>query len=375
MKGTMQIAIIGCGYIADVYIRTLMAYPSLQVIGVADRDAQRASKFGAHYGLPVYDRVDQLLSDPRVQIVLNLTNPGSHYAVSKACLQAGKHVYSEKPLAMDFGEAKELVELAEAGGLQISSAPCSLLGECAQTMWAALRQNRVGQIRAVYAEMDDGLVHRMPFRSWLSASGTPWPYKDEFEVGCTVEHAGYSLSWLAAFFGPAQSVTAFSSIQIPDKHPSVAANDMAPDLSLAAIKFASGVVARLTCSVIAPGDHTLRIMGDDGILYTHDVWHYTSPVYSRRWMTIRRRMLLNPLRKRHPRLAEKGRKIVEDDRARGVAEMAGAISEGRPNRLSARFSLHLTELTLAIQHSGIEGKAYRMTTSFDPIEPMPWASS
>jgi predicted dehydrogenase len=369
----MQIAMIGCGFIADLYLQSIKTYPSLQLTGVADRDMKRANHFGSFYGLPVYGSVDQLLSDQRVQIVLNLTNPRSHYAVSKACLRAGKHVYSEKPLAMDFVEAKALVDLAETCGLQISSAPCSLLGECAQTMWKAVRENRVGQIRAAYAEMDDGLVHRMPYRKWLSASGTPWPYKDEFEVGCTIEHAGYGVSWLAAFFGPAKNVTAFSSIQIPDKHPSISPDDMAPDFSVAAIQFASGVVARLTCSLVAPGDHALRIMGDDGILYTHDVWDYSSRVYSRRWITVRRRMSLSPWRTRYRRLAEQGRDLILDDRGRGVAELAAAIAEGRRSRLSAQFSLHVTELTLAIQQAGLEARAYRMTTYFEPITPMPWA--
>jgi hypothetical protein len=129
----------------------------------------------------------------------------------------------------------------------------------------------------------------------------------------------------------------------------------------------------LGCSVIAPSDHALRIMGDDGILYTRDVWHYSSPVYSRRWITVRRRMLLSPWRTRYPRLAERGRNLVLDDRARGVAELAGAIAEGRQSRLSARFSLHVTELTLAIQRAGVEGMAYRLTTCFEPIAPMPWA--
>jgi predicted dehydrogenase len=369
----MQVAMIGCGFIADLYLRSIRNYPSLRLIGVTDRDIKRAHHFGSFYDVPVYGSVDQLLSDHKVQIVLNLTNPRSHYAVSKACLHAGKHVYSEKPLATDFTEAKELVNLAEARGLRISSAPCSLLGECAQTMWKAVRENRIGRIRAAYAEMDGGLVHRMPYRKWLSASGTPWPYKDEFEVGCTIEHAGYSLSWLAAFFGSAQSVTAFSSIQIPDKHPSISPDKIAPDFSVAAIQFSSGIVARLTCSLIAPQDHALRIMGDDGILYTSDVWNYRSRVYVRRWITVRRRTFLGPWRTRYRRLAESGRDLLPDDRGRGVAELAEAIAEGRQSRLSAQFSLHVTELSLAIQRAGFEAKAYRMTTCFDPIAPMLWA--
>src|SRR5262249_19068502 len=152
-----------------------------------------------------YESLDELLADSRVEVVLNLTNPSSHYEVSRLTLLAGKHVYSEKPMAMRFDEAKELVELAENRRLQISSAPCSLLGETAQTMWKVLREERVGPVRLVYAELDDGLVHKMPYKLWLSESGAPWPYEDEFEVGCTVEHAGYYLTWLAAFFGPIES--------------------------------------------------------------------------------------------------------------------------------------------------------------------------
>src|SRR5262249_974055 len=162
---------------------------------------------------------------------------------------------SEKPMAMSLSEAKELAELAESRRLQISSAPCSLLGETAQTMWKALREKRVGPVRLVYAELDDGLVHKMPYKRWLSESGTPWPYEDEFEVGCTLEHAGYYLTWLAAFFGPIESVTAFSSCLVPEKIAEpLTGSTSAPDFSVACLKFASGVVARLTCSIVAPHD-------------------------------------------------------------------------------------------------------------------------
>src|SRR5262249_52504644 len=164
--------------------------------------------------------------------------------------------------------------------LKISSAPCTFLSPTAQTMLKAVRENRVGKVRVVYAEMDDGLVHRMPYQKWKSASGTPWPYKDEFEVGCTLEHAGYCLTWLAGIFGPAESVTAFSSVQIDDKNTDKPLANNAADFSVACILFKSGVVARVTCSIIAPHDHHLRIIGDEGILWTDDTWLERSPVYA-----------------------------------------------------------------------------------------------
>lgn len=296
----MNIAMVGCGFVADYYMVTLAGYPDLSLIGVTDRDPDRAEKFSRFHHVHRFASLDDMLSDDRVELVLNLTNPGSHFVVSKACLEAGKNVYSEKPLAMRLDEAKTLVELAEAKGLRMSAAPCSLLGETAQTLWNALRERQVGTPRLVYAEMDDGMVYRMAYRNWASLSGIPWPAKDEFEVGCTFEHAGYYLTWFPAFFGPAMSVTAFSSCLVPDKGTDEPLEHQAPDFSVACITFDSGVVARLTCSIIAPHDHTLRIIGDGGVLSTKDCWFYRSPVRIQRPITIRRKTFLSPWKTRYP---------------------------------------------------------------------------
>jgi predicted dehydrogenase len=372
----MNIGIVGCGFVADYYLATLPLHPELRVLGITDRLPERANTLARAWNVPAVDSLDALLGDPRVEMVLNLTNPREHFEVSRRALEAGRHVYSEKPLAMRLEDATALVRLAESSGLHVVSAPCSLLGETAQALWKALREGAVGPVRVVYAEMDDGMVHRMAFRKWQSVSGMPWPYKDEFEVGCTLEHAGYVLSWLAAWFGPARSVTSFASAQVPDKVPGepLAPPD-APDFSVACVQFESGVVARLTCSILAPHDHALRIVGDDGVLATADTWHYRSPVYSRRFVTLRRRSFISPWRTRHrlpdaPHGRPKTGGSQSMDFARGPAELAAAIREGRPCRLSSRFSLHVNELALAIDAGT---GAYQMTTRFDPVEPMPWA--
>jgi predicted dehydrogenase len=373
----MQIGIVGCGYVADYYLKTLRLHPELRVAGVVDRNLERVTRFSAHHSVPSCRSLEELLEDPSVQIVVNLTNPGSHFAVSKACLEAGKHVYSEKPLASDLPQAKELVELAERRGLHLSSAPCSLLNETAQTVWKALREERIGTVRLVYAEMDDGLIHRQPYEKWVSESGATWPYKDEFETGCTVEHAGYAVTWLAAFFGPARSVTAFSSCLIPDKETGVPLEVNTPDFSVACIRFASGVVARLTCSIVAPRDHSLRIFGDGGRLYTRDFWDDRSPVYIRRPITIGRRWIDAPWRTKYP-LVGKANPMVRYRGAqnrnfgRGIAELAAAIQERRPCRLSAQYCLHVTEVVFAIQNALETQSPYKISSSFDPIEPMPY---
>jgi predicted dehydrogenase len=376
----MDIAIVGCGFVADYYMKTLQSYPDLRVVGVMDQNPERAAHFSKFHETPIYPTLADLLADERVTIVLNLTNPRSHYLISKSCLDAGKHVYSEKPLAMDFDDAEALVQLAEAKGLQVVSAPCSLLSETAQTIWKALRTSQIGAVRLVYAEMDDGLVHRMPYKKWVSESGHVWPYKDEFEVGCTLEHAGYYVTWLAAFFGPAESVTAFSSCLIGDKQTDVTLEPAdTVDFSVACIKFANGVVARLTCGIVAPHDHELKIIGDKGVMSIEDCWFYEAPVQIRRMISIRRKTLMSPIAERVPLLknpdkgSSKTRGAQKMDFARGVAELANSIREKRDCRISSRFSLHVNEIVLAIQNALDDSSTHRMKTTFEPIEPMPWA--
>ena len=373
-----NIAIIGCGFVADYYLTTLQDYPELKIAGVYDRNRDRAKSFAQYYSVYSYRSLEELLTDKQVDLVVNLTNPKSHFEINLACLQAEKHVYSEKPLAMKLEDAKKLVDLAEQKNLYLSCAPCNLLSETAQTIWKALREEKIGRVYSVYGEMDDGLIHKMPYKSWVSQSGIPWPYKDEFEVGCTLEHAGYYLSWFPAFFGRAESVTAFSSNLIEDKETDVALEVNESDFSVACIKFASGVVARLTCSIIAPHDHSLKIFGDRGILSTKDCWFYNSPVRIKRFLNIRRKMILSPIAQKYPLKGNQTKKFnyraaFQMDFARGIAELVSAIGENRPCRLSASYSLHVNEIVLAIHNARKTNGTYTVKSTFAPIEPMPWA--
>ena len=372
----MRIAIVGCGFVADFYMQSLPQYPILELAAITDRDPSRLARFAAHHRLScVKNSLDEILADPSIELVLNLTNPDSHYPVSLACLQHGKHVYSEKPLAMQIAQARELYELAQSKGLRIASAPCNVLSETAQSMWKALREGVVGPVKLVYAEMDDGLVHKMPYRKWRSASGHYWPYKDEFEVGCTLEHAGYYVTWLTAFFGPAVSVTAYSSCLYPDKETDVPLNREAPDFSVACIRFASGVVARLTCSIIAPRDQHFRFFGDSGILYVDDSWDYRAPVHIKRWFNIRRKMIVSPIARTYPllkfdRAGKPTRGANPMEFCRGPAEIAAAIAQGRESHLPADYCLHNNEIVLAIQYATENSATYHLTTSFKSIQPM-----
>jgi predicted dehydrogenase len=365
---------LGCGYVANMYRLTLPMHPELRLVGVHDREPARAETMARMTGARAYPGLDALLADPESRIVLNLTNPRAHYATTKALLEAGKHVYTEKPLALDLGEARALVELAEARGLMLCSAPCTFLNPVAQTLWKAVREEAAGPVRLVHAEMEDGMVPRAPTAKWINEMGVAWPAIDEFETGCTVEHAGYVLTWLCAMFGPAERVTAHSERILPDKVPGMEIDD-APDFSVGCIRFRSGVTARLTNGIYAGHDHRLSLWGDEGALLVDDPRSDTSPVRLRRWQTLRRRRYLGRARRLallggRERIARYRGSQVRDF-CRVLADMAAALAEGREPRLGARFALHVTELTLACQAGA---GASRLTTGFPPVAPMPWAA-
>lgn len=391
----MNIAIVGCGFVAESYGITLSNYPELKLVGAFDRDETNLQRFCRQWPTRPYNSLSEMLDDPAVELVLNLTNPRSHFEITRQCLAARKHVYSEKPLAMNPADAGQLIELATKNSVYLGSAPCSLLSETAQTIWKVLRDGIIGRPRLVYANFDDGMIapHAAPW-AWRNGLGVPWPAKDEFETGCTFEHGGYVLTWLAAFFGPALNITAFSSCQIPDK--GIAVEAMAPDFAVGCIEYANGLVARVTCSLVAPPDKSLTIIGDQGVISTPDVRNELSPVFvqqnqangvkiTKRFLKgLRRRLRIRtatnalhekrkyPFVRKHSGRFVSAYKLV--DFCRGPAEMAEAIQQGRPCRLSAELGLHVTELIEAIQYPERFGSHKKIESTFDPIQPLPWTN-
>lgn len=371
-----ELFLVGAGFVADLYMRSFVVHPDVRVAGVWDHNAARLKAFCDHWSAPPVESLEIMLANaPKGSVVLNLTNPASHFDISSKALGAGHHVYSEKPLAMTMEEARTLHQQAMDAGLLLASAPCSVLGEAAQTLIHAINTEVCGTPRLVYAELDDGFVPQAAYQDWISDSGAPWPAEDEFAVGCTLEHAGYYLTWLIAAFGPVAKVAAASAALIPDKD----GDADTPDFSVATLFFASGMVARLTCSIVAPHDHQIRVIGDKGVLHMKKAWDNAAPLRFHRRMSIRRRLIEHPIGRRirlkgetHPKVKRWGAAAMNF--ALGPVEMLDALQDGRPCRLSSDFALHLNEVTLAIQNAGDSAGSTQMTTTCDKPEVMPWAT-
>lgn len=405
----MKIAFVGCGFVFDIYLRTIRAHPELTVTGVYDINPERMRRVSAHYGFHTYQDFDALLEDSDVEIVVNLTPIGEHFEVCKRALEAGKHVYSEKPLTKKLEQSQLLFEIAKREGVRLYAAPCNIYSDTVRTMFHLVNTGAVGTPRLIYAELDDNPIHLMEFEKVVSPTGAPWPLKEEIYEGCTYEHLGYHLVWICGLLGPAVSVTAYSSELLENKMQGEPPRVGTPDYSVVNLHFANGASARITCSVVAPRDHRMRIIGDQGEVSSDSYRHYRAPVYleryskgslsarkfqsvrSKPWLaglfgvggsavTLARNPKSNAVEKDQQmrstlkqRAIEKirRREVYAQDKFAGIAEMSREISGELDQYLSNDFLMHINELTLLTQTAGPEGLVAKPETTFNPIGPVP----
>ncbi|WP_428425655.1 Gfo/Idh/MocA family protein [Pararhizobium sp.] len=369
MSDRTGIAFIGTGFVADYYMTTLANHPQLRLAGVWDVDPDRLKQFCNYWNVRSYASEAESLSDPAVTIIVNLTTPESHYAVNRAALSAGKHVYCEKPLAMTVDEARELVSLAAERGLVLAGAPANALSDACGHCAGILSSGVIGTPRLAYAEMEDGPVFRDKWQEWRSRSGAKWPAVHEFEIGCTLEHAGYATSWLVSLFGPVSNVAAFSALTFPNKGPGTENLALGPDFSVGCLTFKSGLVARLTSGLAAPRDRSLTVVGDKGTIVVRDLWDNRSPIHvelagSKRPLSHRliERLEWQFQRKfpfrltagkpvAYPQAAQKNSLPAypsQIDFVRGIAAQADAVRAGTRPLFSGETALHLTDIVLAL---------------------------
>jgi predicted dehydrogenase len=368
-----KIALVGTGFVADYYMTTLANYPELVVAGAWDRDTGRLAQFCRFHDVRAYGSLEQCLGDGETALIVNLASPESHFELNCAALNAGKHVYCEKPLGMTFDQARAVIDLADSKGLTVCGAPANGLSDAQQLVAGLIAARRIGAPRLAYAEMEDGPVFKDNWTEWRSRSGARWPGLHEFEVGCTLEHAGYGLSWLVSLFGAVEHGQAFSALTFPDKGPGTRDVAMAPDFAVGCLSFRSGVTARLTCGLAAPRDRSLTIVGEEGTIVVRDLWDDRSPVHLSRFdgkrpllqrlagRFERARGQVLPLRLTHGRpvaypAPPKAGKLAafpsQIDFARGIANMAEALANGQVPFFSGQMALHLTELALILNQGG-----------------------
>jgi predicted dehydrogenase len=368
----LNIAMVGCGNIARAYGKSLQPYPQLKLLGATDHILALAEDYVATFGGKVYPSLDALLADDDVDLVINLTIHKAHVEVITKCLNAGKDVYSEKPIALTSEEAWQLVSLAQQKGRRFGCAPITILGEGQQTAWKAIRDDLLGTVRVAYAEVNWGRIE-----SWHPG---PAPF---YEVGPLFDVAVYPLTILTTIFGPARSVTAYGKVLYPDRvtKEGVPFHITTPDFSIAAIAFANGAVARLTANFYV-GFHSKQVRGiefhgDKGSLFLSDWHNFDGTVeyagFSGTWPDMNTTYKPLPYVKEPYTSKEKGDSHGGVEWCRGVLDMAEAMQENRPQRITGAQAAHVVDIVCAIQEVSRQGRRMEITSEFPQPAPMEWA--
>lgn len=351
------VAIVGCGNISDRYAEQINSYPHVTFLGGFDLDRARAESLVKSHGGKVYDSLEAILADPQVEIVVNLTIHHAHVEVITKCLEAGKHVHTEKPLAFTHDEAATLVALAGRKGLKLSSAPTTWLGEAQLTAWKEIREGRIGTPRVAYAEVNWGRIE-----SWHP---NPGPF---YDVGVVYDVAVYPLTLLTAWFGPATRVIAGGGVVYPDRktRDGKSFSITTPEWTCAVVDLAAGVKARITSSFYTGWNtkqHGLEVHGDLGMIAL-DRWDsFDSPIYFSELNNKGAPQRLVPLRPPAEGI----------EFARGLSDLAEALREGRSHRTTGEHAAHVVELMQAINASIASGQAIEVKSTFPDSKPLSWA--
>ncbi|HEV7845810.1 MAG TPA: Gfo/Idh/MocA family oxidoreductase [Thermoleophilaceae bacterium] len=352
----MNVGVMGCGVISRAYVENASAFESFELVACADLDREQARTLGKASGLAVAG-VDELIADPAIDVILNLTPPLAHVAVTRRALAAGKHVYTEKPLALHEDEAGTLAREAEQLGLRIGCAPDIFLGSAYQAGRTVIDEGAIGDPLAVSAAM-------------LVGGQETWhPNPDIFYAdgaGPLFDMGPYYLTAIVALLGPISSVAGFASTRTLERTieigPRIGERFTAttPTHTSAAMKLASGVTANLVASFEARNQYIcdIAIHGSEGVLVLPDPNAFGGSVRLKRgrgrWEDV-------------PYTSRAG----ADARGIGLHEMVEAIAIGQPHRASGRLGAHIVEVARGILTSAEEARIVTISSRVDQPQPLP----
>jgi predicted dehydrogenase len=355
---TTKIGVVGCGNISGIYLEAGRVFDILEIVACADLLPERASAKAAEYHIPKACSVEELLADPEIEIVVNLTIPRAHAEVALAALQAGKSVHNEKPLAVSREDGMQLLKLGRERGLRVGCAPDTFLGGGLQTCRKLIDDGWIGEPVAATAFM---LCHG--HESWhpdpdfyYQPGGGPM-----FDMG------PYYLTALVHLMGPVRRVTGSAQITFPErlitsqpKHGTKIKVNV-PTHVAGIMDFANGAVGTIVTSfdVWSAQVPHIEIYGTEGSLSVPDPNGFGGPVLVRRagasdWSEV-------PLTHGY----------AKNSRGIGVADMAYALRSGRPQRASGDMAYHVLDIMHAFHDASREGRHVELSSTCTRPAPLP----
>lgn len=347
----VKVGIVGCGNISAIYFKNCKTYQNLDLVACADIDIERAKARAAEFEIAKAYTVDQLLEDPEIDIVINLTIPKAHAEVCIKALNAGKHVYVEKPLAVTREEGQQILATAKEKRLLVASAPETFMGGGIQTCRKLIEDGWIGEPVAATAFM-------------MSGGHETWhPDPDFFYQlggGPMFDMGPYYLTAFITLLGPMKRLTGSAKITFPERTITSAPKFgqkiqvNTPTHVAGIIDFAGGAVGTIITSFDIMGGAGLpnmEIYGSQGTLRVPDPNSFGGPVYLRNkntkdWAEI-------PLT----------HGFTDNNRGIGVADMAYAIRSGRPHRANGEMAYHVLEAMHGFHDASRDGKHYEMQST------------
>ena len=359
MSAPAHVGVVGCGVISRQYAENAKAFDSFEFVACADLDESQARALAEEHDLRVAS-VDELIGDPSIDVVLNLTPPAAHAAVIRACLAAGKHVYTEKPLATETADAAELVAEARRLGLRVGCAPDTFLGSAYQAGRALLDEGAIGEPLSVSAAV-------------LVGGQESWhPNPDIFfadGAGPMLDMGPYYLTAIVSLLGPIARVAGFASTRTRERTIEIGPRAgerftvATPSHTTAAMELVSGVTANLVASFETNGQYVcdLELHGTEGVLSFPDPNGFDGPLRMRRgregWQEV-------PFAVRGDR----------DARGIGLHELVEAIAGDRPERASGSLGVHVVEVARGILTAAAESRIVEIDSRAAQPEAMPVAT-
>lgn len=352
MSIPLRVGIVGCGNISGIYLQNLGLYKSTQVIACSDLDEERAKETAAKHGIAHALSTKDLLQHPEVDLVLNLTIPNAHASVALAAVEAGKHVYNEKPLTIAFADGKQLVEKAREKGVRVGCAPDTFLGAGIQTCRKLIDDGVIGEPIACEAHMQ---CH----------GHESWHPSPEFYYhrggGPMLDMGPYYLTALVNLMGGIKRVAGISRITFPTRTITSQPKNgtlievETPTHITGSVEFVSGAIGMVvqTFDVWHGNVAPLIIHGTEGSLLVGDPNQFGDTVQIRdrgdsEWQ---------------PVSFDHG--FAENSRGLGILDMAHAIQENRPHRVHGDLALHVLEAMHAFTDSSESGQHIYLETSVE----------
>ncbi len=360
MSDKVRVGVIGCGKISGAYLGMAKNFPIVEMAACADLNMDAAKAKAAEYNIPRVCTVDELIKDPSIQVVLNLTVPKAHVPIAMAALEAGKHTYAEKPLGINRDEAKKMMDLAKKKKLLVGCAPDTFMGAGIQTARKLIEDGAIGKPVAFTAFM-------------LCPGHESWHPSPEFyyEVGGgpMFDMGPYYLTALLNLLGPVKRVTGSATIQIPERTITSQPKNgkkitvETPDHIVGTMEFesgAAGVIATSFATRFSPfdGRTPITIFGTAGTIKVPDPNGFDGPVFVQK-------------------VGEKEYQEVPHSfvkgygRSVGLADMAYAIKSGRKIRASGQQAMAVLDLMQGFLDSSASGKAHKPKTKYAKPAAMP----